>query len=450
MTETASRRTLHITTWGCQMNVYDSGRMADVLRPLGYQQVATQDADMVILNTCHIRERASEKLFSELGRLRALKESRGGAMMIAVAGCVAQAEGAEIIARAPHVDLVVGSQAYHRLPELIAEIEAKRRAVIDTDFPAAQKFDLLPEDQASQGPIAFLAIQEGCDKFCTFCVVPYTRGAEASRPAAAILAEARRLVAGGAREIALLGQNVNAWHGKAPDGSTWNLARLLAELADIDGLARLRYTTSHPRDMDAALIAAHRDNPKLMPFLHLPVQSGSDAVLARMNRRHDADLFRRIVGELRAARPDIALSSDFIVGFPGETDADFAATMRLVRETGFALAYSFKYSRRPGTPAADAADQIDEAVKDARLQELQAVLRDQQHAFNRAQVGRSFEVLFTGPGRHPGQSAGRSPYLQPVVVNDADIAPGTLHTVKIVQSNPNSLMASLIQEQIAA
>ncbi|MHB1301956.1 MAG: tRNA (N6-isopentenyl adenosine(37)-C2)-methylthiotransferase MiaB [Acidiphilium sp.] len=449
-TDTLPRRTLHITTWGCQMNAYDSGRMADVLRPLGYRQVETQDADMVILNTCHIRERASEKLFSELGRLRLLKEARGSAMMIAVAGCVAQAEGAEILARAPYVDLVVGSQAYHRLPELIAEVEAKRAAVIDTDFPAAPKFDYLPEAQASQGPIAFLAIQEGCDKFCTFCVVPYTRGAEASRPVAAIVAEAKRLVALGAREIALLGQNVNAWHGEAPDGKTWPLARLLAELAEIPDLARLRYTTSHPRDMDAGLIAAHRDNPKLMPFLHLPVQSGSDAVLARMNRRHDADLFRRIVADLRDARPDIALSSDFIVGFPGETDADFAATMRLVRETGFALAYSFKYSSRPGTPAADAPDQVDESLKDSRLQELQAVLREQQHAFNLAQVGKTFDVLFTGPGRHPGQIAGRSPYLQPVVVNDANIAFGTIRPMKIVQANPNSLMASLNQEPIAA
>lgn len=453
MTETTQNlplRTLHITTWGCQMNAYDSGRMADVLRPLGYRQVASQDADMVILNTCHIRERASEKLFSELGRLRAVKDARGGAMMIAVAGCVAQAEGAEILSRAPYVDLVVGSQAYHKLPDLIAEVEAKRRAVIDTDFPAEQKFDHLPFEQAGQGPIAFLAIQEGCDKFCTFCVVPYTRGAEQSRPARAIIDEARRLVAGGAREIALLGQNVNAWHGDGLDGRGWSLARLLAELAEIPEIARLRYTTSHPRDMDDALVAAHRDNPKLMPFLHLPVQSGSDTMLARMNRRHDADRFRRIVDDLRRVRPDIGLSSDFIVGFPGETDADFADTMRLVRETGFALAYSFKYSRRPGTPAADAEDQVAEAVKDSRLQELQAVLRDQQHAFNHAQVGRRFEVLFTGAGRHPGQIAGRSPYLQPVIVNDADLAPGTIRQVTITKANPNSLIASFNQEQIAA
>ncbi|MCF3945956.1 tRNA (N6-isopentenyl adenosine(37)-C2)-methylthiotransferase MiaB [Acidiphilium iwatense] len=443
-------RTLHIVTWGCQMNVYDSARMADVLRPLGYRAVDTPDADMVILNTCHIRERASEKLFSELGRLRAVKDARGGAMTIAVAGCVAQAEGAEILARAPYVDVVVGSQAYHRLPALIAEVEAKRRAVVDTDFPAEQKFDHLPAQQASQGPIAFLAIQEGCDKFCTFCVVPYTRGAEQSRPAAAILAEAKRLVAGGAREIALLGQNVNAWHGDGLDGRTWPLARLLAELADIPGLARLRYTTSHPRDMDAALIAAHHDNPKLMPFLHLPVQSGSDAILQAMNRRHGVDLFRRIVADLRAARPDIALSSDFIVGFPGETDADFAATMHLVRETGFALAYSFKYSPRPGTPAAESPDQVSKSLKNSRLQELQAVLREQQHDFNRAQIGRRFDVLFTGPGRHPGQMAGRSPYLQPVIVNTASLVPGTIHPVTIASANPNSLMATLNQEQIAA
>ncbi|MDD2876525.1 MAG: tRNA (N6-isopentenyl adenosine(37)-C2)-methylthiotransferase MiaB [Acidiphilium sp.] len=443
-------RTLHIMTWGCQMNAYDSGRMADVLRPLGYRQVATPDADMVILNTCHIRERAAEKLFSELGRLRAVKDARGGAMMIAVAGCVAQAEGAEIFVRAPYVDLVVGSQAYHKLPELIAAVEAKRAAVIDTDFSAAPKFDFLPEAQASQGPIANLAVQEGCDKFCTFCVVPYTRGVEQSRPAAAIIAEARRLVAGGAREIALLGQNVNAWHGEGLDGRDWSLARLLAELAGIHDIARLRYTTSHPRDMGDDLIAAHRTNEKLMPFLHLPVQSGSDSVLRAMNRRHGIDRFRRIVADLRAARHDIAFSSDFIVGFPGETDADFDATMRLVRETEFALAYSFVYSRRPGTPAADAPDQVPESLKHSRLLELQAVLRDQQHAFNRAQVGRRFDVLFTGTGRHPGQIAGRSPYLQPVVVDNADLAPGTVHTVTIVAANPNSLMATLNQEQIAA
>jgi len=443
-------RTLHIVTWGCQMNAYDSLRMADVLRPIGYREVATDDADMVIFNTCHIRERAADKLFSALGRLRAVKEARGGRMMIAVAGCVAQAEGAEILRRAPYVDLVVGSQAYHKLPELITAVEAKRTSVIDTDFPAEQKFDFLPEAQSAQGAIANLAIQEGCDKFCTFCVVPYTRGAEQSRPAAAIIAEAKRLVAHGAREIALLGQNVNAWHGEGLDGRDWSLARLLDALAEIPEIGRLRYTTSHPRDMGADLIAAHRHNEKLMPFLHLPVQSGSDTILAAMNRRHTAGHFRRIIDDLRSARPDIAFSSDFIIGFPGETDADFAATMALVRETGFALAYSFTYSRRPGTPAADAAAQIAPEVAHARLMELQEVLREQQHAFNRAQVGRRFEVLFTGPGRHPGQTAGRSPYLQPVVVADAGVAPGTIMPVTITAANPNSLMGTIKQEQIAA
>jgi tRNA-2-methylthio-N6-dimethylallyladenosine synthase len=447
---TQNLRTLHIVTWGCQMNAYDSLRMADLLRPLGYREVATDDADMVIFNTCHIRERAADKLFSALGRLRALKDARNGRMMIAVAGCVAQAEGAEILRRAPYVDLVVGSQAYHKLPELIAAAEAKHAAVIDTDFPAEQKFDFLPETQSSQGPIANLAIQEGCDKFCTFCVVPYTRGAEASRPVTAIIAEARRLIAGGAREIALLGQNVNAWHGEGPDGKIWPLSRLLATLADLQDLARLRYTTSHPRDMSDDLIQAHRTNPKLMPFLHLPVQSGADAILSAMNRRHTADDFRRIVEKLRNARPDIAFSSDFIIGFPGETDADFAATMRLVREVEFALAYSFTYSRRPGTPAADAPNQIPAPLAHARLMELQQMLRNQQHAFNRAQVGKRFDVLFTGPGRHPGQIAGRSPYLQPVVVEHANLAQGSIHPVTITSANPNSLMATLNQEQIAA
>ncbi|MDX5931029.1 tRNA (N6-isopentenyl adenosine(37)-C2)-methylthiotransferase MiaB [Acidiphilium acidophilum] len=456
----AALRTLHIVTWGCQMNAYDSLRMADVLRPIGYREVATDDADMVIFNTCHIRERAADKLFSALGRLRAVKEARGGRMMIAVAGCVAQAEGAEILRRAPYVDLVVGSQAYHKLPELIAAVEAKRASVIgasviDTAFPAEQKFDFLPEDQSGQGAIANIAIQEGCDKFCTFCVVPYTRGAEQSRPAAAIIAEAKRLVARGAREIALLGQNVNAWHGEGLDGRDWSLARLLDALAEIPEIGRLRYTTSHPRDMGDDLIAAHRRNAKLMPFLHLPVQSGSDAILTAMNRRHTVAGFRRIIEALRAARPDMAFSSDFIIGFPGETDADFRATMALVREVEFALAYSFTYSRRPGTPAADAVAQVAPALAHERLLELQDLLRDQQHAFNRAQVGRRFEVLFTGAGRYPGQVAGRSPYLQPVVVAGAGVAdgaigPGTMTEVTITSANPNSLMGTINQEQIAA
>jgi tRNA-2-methylthio-N6-dimethylallyladenosine synthase len=448
--EPFSPRTLHIVTWGCQMNVYDSNRMADVLAPLGYRQVPGPDADMIILNTCHIRERAAEKLFSQLGRLRDLKEARPGGMILAVAGCVAQAEGAEILRRAPFVDLVIGSQSYHRLPALLEAHARSGQPVIDTDFPPEQKFDHLPEAQAPQGAaprtVDFLAIQEGCDKFCAFCVVPYTRGAEQSRPAAAIIAEARRMVAAGSREIALLGQNVNAWHGEGLDGGTWTLARLLAALAEIPGILRLRYTTSHPNDMSDDLIAAHRDNAKLLPFLHLPVQSGSDRVLRAMNRKHDADHFRCIIGRLREARPDIALSSDFIVGFPGETDADFAGTMALIRETGFALAYSFKYSPRPGTPAA-LLDQVPPHVMDARLQELQALLRDQQHQFNRDQVGRSFDVLFTGAGRHPGQIAGRSPYLQPVVVSPGHASThalvGAIQRVKITAANPNSLMGQL-------
>ena len=366
------KKRLHVITWGCQMNVYDSGRMADVLAPLGYVPTdAPENADMVILNTCHIRERATEKVFSELGRLREIKDARktgGAATILAVAGCVAQAEGAEIIARAPYVDLVLGPQTYHRLPEMVARAARAGKSVIDTDFPAETKFDFLPEIAAPQGVTAFLTIQEGCDKFCSFCVVPYTRGAEMSRPAAGIIAEARRLVAQGAREITLLGQNVNAWHGEAPDGSIWGLGRLARALAEIDGLLRLRYTTSHPRDMDDDLIAAHRDIPALMPFLHLPVQSGSDRVLEAMNRRHTVADYRRLIDRLRDARPDLALSSDFIAGHPGESEEDHQATLQLIREIGFAQAFSFKYSPRPGTPAAGARGQIAEAIKDRRLQ----------------------------------------------------------------------------------
>lgn len=443
-----ARKKLFIRTWGCQMNVYDSTRMADVLAPLGYGPAETpEEADMVILNTCHIREKASEKVFSDLGRLRLLKTEKAAAgqkMVLAVAGCVAQAEGAEITARAPWVDIVLGPQTYHRLPEMVARASRAAGAQIDTDFPVEQKFDLLPEVNANQGPIAFLTIQEGCDKFCSFCVVPYTRGAEFSRPVAAILAEARRLVAGGAREIALLGQNVNAWHGEAPDGSTWSLSRLLYALAEIDGLARLRYTTSHPRDMDEALIQAHGRIPALMPFLHLPVQSGSDKVLAAMNRGHKAELFYRIADQLREARPDMALSSDFIVGHPGETAADHAATMALVEKVGFALAYSFKYSPRPGTPAAGQPFQVPEAEKDSRLQELQALLRQQQDQFNRDCVGRECDILLTGPGRHPGQIAGRTPWLQPVhMMGPAGMA-GHMARARITAALPNSLSATLL------
>jgi len=427
--ETALAKKLYIKTYGCQMNVYDSARMADVLAPLGYGTTETPaDADMVILNTCHIREHASEKVFSELGRLRAARAERregGTDMIIAVAGCVAQAEGAEILRRAPEVDIVLGPQTYHRLPEMVARATWARSAkdgnrrrgagVLDTDFPTESKFDHLPAPAGDQAVSAFLAVQEGCDKFCTFCVVPYTRGAEFSRPVAQIVAEARALVAAGAREITLLGQNVNAYHGEGPDGSEWALGRLVRHLADaVDGLVRIRYTTSHPRDMDDELIAAHAEVPQLMPFLHLPVQSGSDRVLEAMNRQHKVKLYFEIVERLRTARPDLALSSDFIVGFPGESETDFAATLKLVEEIGFAQAFSFKYSIRPGTPGAVMENQVPEAVKDERLQRLQAVLNAQQVAFNRAMIGRTLPVLFEKPGKHAGQLVGRSPYLQAV------------------------------------
>lgn len=452
----AGRKRLHVITWGCQMNVYDSARMADVLAPLGYTPVGKPDgADMVILNTCHIRDKAAEKVFSELGRLRRLKEASGGRMVLAVAGCVAQAEGAEILARAPFVDIVLGPQTYHRLPEMVAR--AARAAhgdrpgpVIDTEFPPEDKFDHLPEAAAPQGITAFLTVQEGCDKFCSFCVVPYTRGAEQSRPAEAVLAEARRMVAQGAREITLLGQNVNAWHGAAPDAGIWGLGRLLRALAELPGLLRLRYATSHPRDMDDDLVAAHRDVPSIMPFLHLPVQSGSDRILAAMNRKHKAGDYLRIIDRLRAARPDIALSSDFIVGHPGETDADFEATLALVRDVGFAQAYSFKYSPRPGTPAAGAPNQVSEGEKDRRLQALQALLRAQQARFNAGTVGLDLPVLFTGPGRHPGQIAGRSPFLQAVHVTADPGLIGQELPVQIVAALPNSLAGTLNQERSRA
>ncbi len=445
---------LHVITWGCQMNVYDSARMADVLAPLGYAPAASpEDADMVILNTCHIRDRATEKVFSELGRLRLVKVARaeaGRPTILAVAGCVAQAEGAEILARAPYVDIVLGPQTYHRLPEMVAQASRAAGAVIDTDFPPESKFDHLPDEAAAQtagGVTAFLTIQEGCDKFCSFCVVPYTRGAEASRPAASILAEARRMVEAGVREITLLGQNVNAWHG---DGAGGTLAGLLYALADIPGLARLRYTTSHPRDMDDALIAAHADLPQLMPFLHLPVQSGSDRMLAAMNRRHTADEYRDIVGRLRAARPDMAMSSDFIVGHPGETDADFESTLQLIRDVRFAQAYSFKYSARPGTPAAGAPFQVPEAEKDRRLQALQDLLRAQQAAFNAGCVGLTIPVLVTGRGRHPGQIAGRAPWLQPVHLTASPSLIGQEIPVCIVAAHTNSLSGEFLKEKACA
>ncbi|KFL88575.1 tRNA (N6-isopentenyl adenosine(37)-C2)-methylthiotransferase MiaB [Acetobacter cerevisiae] len=450
-------RGLHVITWGCQMNVYDSARMSDVLRPLGYQPVDTPDAaDMIILNTCHIRDRAAEKVFSELGRLRKIKEARetaGQPTIIAVAGCVAQAEGQEILARAPYVDIVLGPQTYHRLPEMVARAARAGGAVIETDFPAEQKFDFLPDTAAPQTPgnlTAFLTIQEGCDKFCSFCVVPYTRGAEVSRSVTSVLAEARRMVESGVQDISLLGQNVNAYHGTGPDGEVWDLARLAYALAAIPGLNRIRYATSHPRDMDDALIAAHRDLPELMPYLHLPVQSGSDKILRAMNRGHTADDYREIVRKLHAARPDLALSSDFIVGHPGETDEDFEATMQLVRDVTFAQAYSFKYSQRPGTPAAGAPLQVPEDVKDARLQALQALLREQQDAFNQSLVGQTVPVLFTSEGRKPGQISGRSPWLQPVHVTGSPDLIGREVPVRITERLTNSLNGILEEEKVYA
>ncbi|MBI4185181.1 MAG: tRNA (N6-isopentenyl adenosine(37)-C2)-methylthiotransferase MiaB [Proteobacteria bacterium] len=450
---------LFIKTYGCQMNVYDSARMADVLAPLGYAPACeAAAADMVILNTCHIREKAAEKVFSELGRLRRLKAARarrGGAMIVAVAGCVAQAEGAEILRRAPFVDMVFGPQAYHRLPEMVARATRAGSGVLETDFAPEPKFDSLPEAAAPQGISAFLTVQEGCDKFCTFCVVPSPRGAEYSRPAGEVLAEARRLVAAGAREITLLGQNVNAYHGRSPEGGgAWGLGRLIRALAGCEGLVRIRYTTSHPLDMDEELISAHGEVPALMPFLHLPVQSGSNRVLAAMNRRHTVDEYRRVVARLRAARPDIALSSDLIVGYPGETEAEFRATLALVGEVGFAQAYSFKFSPRPGTPAAAMAGQVPEAVKEERLAELQALLRAQQTAFNRACVGRTLPVLFERAGRHPGQLVGRSPYLQAVHarVPEARRAEllGTVAELSIRSALPNSLSGALVAGGAAA
>jgi tRNA-2-methylthio-N6-dimethylallyladenosine synthase len=438
---------LFIKTYGCQMNVYDSARMADLLAPLGFVSVASaQEADMVILNTCHIREKAAEKVYSELGRLRRLKEARarqGARMIVAVAGCVAQAEGKEIMARQNAVDIVVGPQSYHRLPEMIARIARGAGHVLQTDFPAEDKFDSLPQQSTASGPAVFLTVQEGCDKFCTFCVVPYTRGSEFSRPAAQVLAEAQALTAKGAREITLLGQNVNAYCGAGPDGEVWSLDRLLAAVAKLPGVERLRYITSHPRDMGAALIAAHRDIPALMPYLHLPIQSGSDAVLAAMNRGHSAADYLALVERVRAARPDMALSSDFIVGFPGESDADFAATLALIRQVGYAQAYSFKYSPRPGTPAAAAADQVPEAVKDARLQELQGLLAAQQKAFNTSCVGAVMPVLFETPGRKEGQAVGRSPYLQPVHVEGAAALIGKIVAVRIEAVQTNSLKGTI-------
>ena len=408
-----------VKTYGCQMNVYDSERMRDVLSPLGYAETATpEEADLVILNTCHIREKAAEKVYSELGKIRQMKRARAGQgaeMLIAVAGCVAQAEGEEIVKRAPAVDLVFGPQTYHRLPQLLARRQEGGKAVVETEFPAEDKFEGLDAKALpKKGVAAFLTVQEGCDKFCTFCVVPYTRGAEFSRPVEQVLAEARKMAAQGVKEFTLLGQNVNAYHGVDAKGRSTGLAGLVAELSRIEGIERLRYTTSHPRDMTDDLIAAHAENPKLMPYLHLPVQSGSDAILKAMNRGHTVEHYLRLIQKIRAARPDIALSGDFIVGFPGETEKDFESTLSLIREVGYGSAFSFKYSPRPGTPAADHEKQVPEAEKTARLHALQALVFAQQTAFNASMVGKTLPVLLEKPGRDPGQLIGRSPYLQSV------------------------------------
>jgi tRNA-2-methylthio-N6-dimethylallyladenosine synthase len=441
--EPAPKR-LFIKTYGCQMNVYDSERMADVLRPLGYAPTETvEDADFVILNTCHIREKAAEKVYSELGKMRELKDAKSGAMTIAVAGCVAQAEGEEIMRRQPAVDLVVGPQAYHQLPELLTRTARARGERIGADFAPVDKFDALPAARGGEGVTAFLTVQEGCDKFCTFCVVPYTRGAEWSRPTAAVLAEARALAERGVREVTLLGQNVNAYDGEGPDGKPSTLARLAYALAEIPGLDRIRYTTSHPNDMSDELIAAHGDLDALMPYLHLPVQSGSDRILRLMNRKHGRQKYFDLIDRIRGRRPDMAMSGDFIVGFPGETDRDFEDTLDLVRKVRYASAFSFMYSPRPGTPAAGMAAQVPAEVMKARLQALQQLLIEQQVAFNESQAGRTLPVLFERVGRHRSQAIGRSPYLQSVHVEDARDLIGKIAPVTIISGQQNSLTGVL-------
>jgi tRNA-2-methylthio-N6-dimethylallyladenosine synthase len=449
-------RTLYVKSFGCQMNVYDSRRMADTLAPHGYVETsAAENADLVILNTCHIREKAAEKVYSELGRMRRLKDAAAAEnrrVLIAVAGCVAQAEGEEIVRRAPTVDLVFGPQSYHRLPGLLA-LAANGARAIDTEFSTDDKFVALAAPAAAatraRGACAFVTVQEGCDKFCTFCVVPYTRGAELSRPIDGIIAEIESLAEAGVREVTLIGQNVNAYHGMGPDGCVWSLASLLHRAGQVRGVERLRYTTSHPHDMDDDLIAAHRDLSKLMPQLHLPVQSGSDRILAAMNRRHTRADYLRIVERLRRACPAIALTSDFIVGFPGETDEDFAATLDLVAKVGFSGAFSFKYSPRPGTPGAEMAGQIDEAVKSERLGRLQQAIDDSQAKFNRSCLGCTFEVLFEREGRHAGQLVGRSPYLQPVQVTAPKTLIGEIAAVTITEISSNSLFGRLAERAAA-
>ena len=447
---------LYIKTYGCQMNVYDSDRMADLLSMHGFEVSKTpQNADLVILNTCHIREKATEKVFSDLGRLNALKEKKAAKnekMILAVAGCTAQAEGKEITRRSPYVDLVVGPQAYHQLPELLEKLNRTQSGetsrIINTDFPVLSKFDFLPEQRIlPENSTAFLTIQEGCDKFCTFCCVPYTRGAEFSRPVLDILKEARTLISKGIQEITLLGQNVNAYHGASLDGNQeWGLGRLIFELAEIDGLKRLRYTTSHPRDVDDELIKAHKDVDILMPILHLPVQSGSDKILKAMNRGHTSNLYRSIIEKFRVASPHMAFSSDFIVGFPGESRQDFSETLALVNDIDYAQAYSFTYSVREGTPAGNMENQISEDEKNERLQTLQHLIREQQMRFNTLSLGTTFEVLFDKVGRHPNQYIGRSPYLQSIHVHAPSSLIGKLLPVKITDVKPNSLEGQLIDE----
>ncbi len=441
------QKTFHVKSFGCQMNVYDGERMAEMLGAEGYVAAAEgADADLVVLNTCHIRERAAEKVYSDIGRL---KRADGSRPTIAVAGCVAQAEGgAEIARRAPTVDVVVGPQAYHRLPDLIARAARGEKAV-DLDMPAESKFGALPKRAAGQRPTAFLTVQEGCDKFCTYCVVPYTRGAEISRPFADLIAEARALVVGGAREITLLGQNVNAWDGQDDRGRAIGLDGLIRELAREDGLERIRYMTSHPNDMTDGLIAAHGEVEKLMPYLHLPVQAGSDRILAAMNRSHSVDSYLRIIERVRAARPDIAISGDFIVGFPGESEADFQDTLDIIRQTRYAMAYSFKYSRRPGTPAATMDGQVPDEVMHDRLLRMQALLGEQQHAFNAATVGKTTRLLLERKGKLEGQLIGKSPWLQSVHVIAPELAIGDMVDVEIVSAGPNSLGAMVRQLQEA-
>ena len=448
MTEISTEKKVFIKTWGCQMNVYDSTRMQDALEADGYTNTDDMaDADLVLLNTCHIREKAAEKVYSNLGRVRALKNKRAETdrpMMIGVTGCVAQAEGQEILRREKAVDLVVGPQTYHRLPEIVSKAKTQGRQV-DTEYAVEDKFEHMPlatkKQVQARGVTSFLTVQEGCDKFCTFCVVPYTRGAEVSRPHSQIIEEAKSLVDAGVREITLLGQNVNAWHGLGPKGTEMRLGELLHDLAEVDGLKRLRYVTSHPKDMDDGLINAHRDLDVLMPYLHLPVQAGSDKILKSMNRSHTAAEYVDIINRVRKARPDIAISGDMIVGFPGETDDDFEATMEIVRQTNYASCYSFKYSMRPGTPGAEMEDQVDEDVKSERLQRLQALLFEQQQAFNAGCIGKTIDVLLEKKGRETDQLIGRSPWLQSVVVPSHCGSIGDTVTVKVIDKNTNSLIS---------